>query len=136
MASAEGRKDQDRPSLLLLDAEDHAEPAIRRREPELHAVAERGAIRSLLVAGKEVSNRNSFYFELLASRKRHLFPNLARPPQVLSEGSIIEQRRCASRPLVAHRLPLAVGGLNRAVLGFKVSQRPRLGPEALSDRLE
>lgn len=80
MTSAEGGKDQDRPPLPLLDAEDHAELAIRRREPELYAVPKFGPIRSLLIAGKEISNGNSFSLELPAGHYRHFSPSTAGSP--------------------------------------------------------
>lgn len=95
-----------------------------------------GSIRSLLTASEEAFNPDPFSFELSAGCTRHRFPCIARPPQILSKGSVIEQRRRSARPLVAHQLPLAVGGLDRAVLGFELSQRRRLGAKALSDRLE
>ena len=71
VANAEGGENQDRPSPLLLDAEDHAELTVRGWEPELHAVTEFSPIRSLLIAGKETSNRDSFSLELPAGHYRH-----------------------------------------------------------------
>lgn len=136
MANAEGSEDQGGLAISQLDAEDHAELAIRGWEPQLHAVPEFGPIRSLRIAGEEAFNGDPYPLELLASRTCHFFPCIARSSQILSKGSVIEQRRRSARPLVAHQLPLAVGGLNRAVLGFELSQRRRLGAKALSDRLE
>jgi hypothetical protein len=39
-------------------------------------------------------------------------------------------------PLVAHRLPLAVGRLHRTVLSFKISQGSRFGTKAFADCLK
>lgn len=99
-------------------------------------MTKRSSIWTFLVASKKGLRWHPFRVKLLAGCKRHLSPGLARSSQVPSEGSIIEQRGRSTRSLVAHRPTLTVGGLDRAVLGFKVSQRPRLGAEALSDRLE
>jgi len=136
VANPKRSKDQDRLAFAQLDAEDHAEFAIRGWQPQLQAMLESGSFWPLLIASEKVVNRHPFGFKLFASRKRYLFPCIACSPQVLGKGSVIEQRSRAAWPLVAHRLPLAIGGLNRAVLGLEVSQRSRLGAEALPDRVE
>jgi hypothetical protein len=102
VANAEGSKDQDRPPLPLLDAEDHAEPAIRGWEPELDAVPKFGPIRSLRIADKKISNGDSFSLELAARRYRHFSPGTARSPQILIKGSVIEERGRSTLALVAH----------------------------------
>jgi hypothetical protein len=102
MPDAEGGKDQGWSALSQLDAKDHAELAIRRREAQLHAMSKGNPIRPFLVAGEKTFNRHPLRLELSAGRKRHLSPRIARPPQILSEGSVIEQRRCSASPLVAH----------------------------------
>lgn len=90
MPDAECGEDQDRPATSQLDAEDHAEFAIRGWQPQLHAMPERSSLRSFLFASEKVLNGHPFRLELFAGRKRHLLSCSARPSQVLSEGSIIE----------------------------------------------
>ncbi|MFL5897701.1 MAG: hypothetical protein ACJ76D_04465 [Solirubrobacterales bacterium] len=70
MANSEGRVDEHRPPLPLLDAEYHAEFAIRERKTQLQAMPEGGSIRSLLIAGQEAANRHPLPFELPAGRMR------------------------------------------------------------------
>jgi|GEM_PF-6996321 len=91
---------------------------------------------ALLVAGEEMRNRHAAFLELVPGRERDHPPCLTCSHQVLGERGVIEQSRRSACSLVAHRLPLAVGGLHRTVLGFKISQRPWFGAEALADRLE
>jgi hypothetical protein len=90
MANAESSKNQDRPAFSQLDAEDHAEFAVRGREAHLHAMGERGSIRSLLIAGQEIRDRHPTCLVLLAGGAGHLHPCSTCASHVLAEGSIIE----------------------------------------------
>ena len=90
MSDSESGKDQNRLAVLQLDPEDHSEFAVRGREPQLHTIRKCRSIRPFLLACEKPLDRHPCLFELPASRTRHLFPGLARPPQVLSEGSVIE----------------------------------------------
>jgi hypothetical protein len=102
VADTESRKNQDRFAVPQLDTEDHAEFAIRGWESQLHAMPKGGPFRSLLVASKETRHRHPLCLELSAGRQRHFFSSIARPSQILNEGSVIEQRRRSASPLVAH----------------------------------
>jgi hypothetical protein len=93
MADTEGRENQDRLAIPQLDAEYHAELAIRGRESQLHAMLEGGSIRPLLLTSKKVLNRHPSRFKFFASRKRHLLPGVTCTLQILGKGSVIEQRR-------------------------------------------
>jgi hypothetical protein len=90
MPNAECGEDQNRLATSQLDAEDHAEFAIRGRQSQLHAMPKGGSFRSLLVASKETRHRHPLCFELSTGRKRHFFSCIARPSQILNEGRVIE----------------------------------------------
>lgn len=135
MADAEGGVDEAQLAVAALDAEDHAELSVRGRQIDLDAMRESGSVSAFLVAGKKdlparrpVRTRSEW--------RGHLLPSIAGSRQIRSEGSIVEQGRCSTGALVAHRLPLAVGGLHWAELGFEVSQSRRLSAKALADRLK
>src|SRR4249919_2326352 len=97
---------------------------------------EGGSVGPLLIASKKGPYRHPFDLEVSSGCKRHLFPRIARPSDVVGKGGIVEEHRRSTRPLVVHRLPLAIGGLNRTVLGLEISERSRLSAKALANRVK
>lgn len=133
---AESDKGEVRAALAQLDAEDHAEFPVGMGDANLHAVGEAGPFWTLVFAGEKMGDWDAVLLEVAPRRKRDLSTRCARSIQVLGKRRGVEQCRSSARPLVAHRLPLAVGGLYRAVLGFELGQSRRLRPEALADGLK
>jgi hypothetical protein len=136
VAHAEGGKGELRPALVQLDAEDHSEFPVGVGEADLHAVGEAGPFWTLVFAGEKMGHRDAVLLEVASGGERDLSTRIARSIQVFGEGGDIEQRRRAACSRVVQRLPLAVGGSHRAVLGFEVGQSPRFGAEALADGLK
>lgn len=90
MSDAKGGEDQYQLALTQLDYKDHAELAIRWREAQLHAVTERGSIRSLLIASQEIRDWHPTCLVLLAGCASHLYPCLTSASHILGEGSVIK----------------------------------------------
>jgi hypothetical protein len=136
VTNAERGEDEDRFSVTQLDAEDHSEFAVGEGETDLDAMQERRSAWSLLVAGAKFLHGDAAFFEAASSSECDLSARVSGSLQILGEGRVVEQRRGMTGPLVAHRLPLAVGGLHCAMLGLEVGQGSWLGAETLADRCE
>jgi hypothetical protein len=136
MADSEGGVNESQLAVAALDAEDHAELPVRGRQVDLDAMRELGSVGAFLVAGEKNAHRHPVLFVLAPGCASDVLSSIAGSLQILGEGRIVEQRGRMTSPLVAHWLPLAVGGLHWAELGLELSQSRRLGAKALADRLK
>jgi hypothetical protein len=100
--NTEGGISKEQSALSPLDAEDHAELAIRMRKANLYAIRKCRPFRPLLLTGKKMLGRDSILLIVFPSRQGDHTPGIARAVQVLSESCIVKQRGCATHPLVVH----------------------------------